>query len=797
MRDGSPEAVRVVAEGIVHSPDESTRSRAVEALRNLKDPPAIDVVCSIWAASRHPRLSRLVFECDWVASAPARVRALTALRTRNFKVITHGGAELIDPLVETCWDTDPELAGRARQCLLNLKNQKAIDALCARWVEKREELLSRTLEEVKYLAGNPPSVRVLSALKLGQTEVVTASGAEVVEPLIEACLDLDPKIAERARFALGHLRETAAQEAVCRRIIESDQPAAREVALAARYSPRDPADRALFYFLTEQWEQYEGLDFDQRLLRATYEKGSRKLRSRIAEKARRTGRTEWIQVIAGGQQDRHVHEMIDEEWEATLVVLAESRRWPETWRLAQAAPADWSVRFLSQLQAANWRPPHDHERAGYARLLELAGHCREEPPFLGRLMRCAAPLAAHSDAICGLAVSPSGQFVASASHDHTVRAWNLMDGSELATFNGHTDWISCLTISRDGRILAAGSCDRSASLWNFPDGTLIKKLEGHSAAVRCLALTPDGRVLATGSDDATVRLWRVADDQPGALLAGHSDIISCLAVSPDGRVLASGSYDNEIRLWSLPDGSPLATWPGHKAMVNCLTFSPDGSALASGSKDRSILIWRLTDGAKPSRWKGHRDDVSCLAISPDGSILASGSWDTTVRLWRFPSGEPLDTLGAMGTMDGHSGWVTCIAFSPDGRVLASGGLDNSVWLWSCPGGAPLRVLEQHQDRITGLSFTPDGRTLVTGSWDRTVCLWKSELARLRRLPLGQTTLGDLEWAEQALFNSKLSEAERAWLEFLQAMIQWRRRFDVQLSESERIPVGEFDIEIEG
>ncbi len=797
MKDGSADAIRLVAEVVVHSPDEPTRVRAVEALRRLTQAPAIDVVCSVWVGTRSPRLGRLVFEWGWIASSPPQAKVLTALGTRRLEIITAGEAALIDPLVEACWDVDPELAPRARTCLLNLKSPAAVDALCARWARTREEILLQAIEQANYVAIHPIAVRVLVALRRSQLDAVVEGGPEVVEPLIHACADLDPGIAQRAQRALGGLTRAETQEALCRQIIESDLPGVREIAVAAPYAPREPGERALYYFLTEQWEKCDGLDFDQHLLGAAYERGSRTLRCRIAEKARRAGRTEWIEVIVGGQQNRHISEMADEEWEAVLAALGESRRWPEMWRLAQAAPADWSARLLRGIKTADWKPEAAHERAGFAKLLEWADQCREEPPFLGRLMRCASPLQGHTAAVSCLAVTRDGRHVVSAGNDDTVRLWNLEEGGGGAIFQGHTDWVSCLALSPDERILASASRDGSARLWSLPDGAPIVTLSGHQDAIRGLAFTPDGRSVVTASDDATLRIWRIGEVEAAQILRGHSDIISCLAVSHDGRWVASGSYDNHVRLWSLADGACVATCQGHKAMVNCLAFSPDGATLVTGGKDRTLLVWSLPSGSRLARMKGHNDDVSCLAISPDGCILASGSWDTTVRLWSYPTGAALDTLGARDTMEGHAGWVTCLAFSPDGRVLATGGLDNRVRLWSVPGGAPLRVLEQHQDRISSVGFSLDGRMLVSGSWDRTICIWKSELARLRRLPLGQTTVADLDWAQQALFNSRLSDAERAWLEFLQAMIQWRRRFDVQLGDAERIPVGEFDIEIDG
>src|SRR2546428_6095432 len=58
---------------------------------------------------------------------------------------------------------------------------------------------------------------------------------------------------------------------------------------AARYAPRDSRQRALFYFLTGRWEEYESLDSDHATLRAAYKTGDDSLRGRVAERARSGG----------------------------------------------------------------------------------------------------------------------------------------------------------------------------------------------------------------------------------------------------------------------------------------------------------------------------------------------------------------------------------------------------------------------------------------------------------------------------------------------------------------------------
>ncbi|MEH1921859.1 hypothetical protein [Nostoc sp.] len=70
----------------------------------------------------------------------------------------------------------------------------------------------------------------------------------------------------------------------------------------------------------------------------------------------------------------------------------------------------------------------------------------------GRLLRT---LNGHSDSVLGVAVTPNGQQVISASSDKTLKVWNLATGEVIATFTGEYP-ISCCAVAPDGMTIVAG-----------------------------------------------------------------------------------------------------------------------------------------------------------------------------------------------------------------------------------------------------------------------------------------------------------------------------------------------------
>ena len=483
------------------------------------------------------------------------------LRRAIKKLARDGTVEAVDILKQalTKYVKDNELE-RVIAVLRAFEKQPAIDAVCAVWQETRDATLAALIQENRWIADAPPGCRVLTALLCGQEDVITKGGKELVEPLVEACEDKDAEISGRACEAGSRLR--------------------------------DEAQRAVFFFLTGQWEKYEVLDFDHRLLRAFYESAEEGLRQRIRNHARASGRLEWVEVATGGRQARRLGEMTDSEWDTTLSLLKEHGRWEEMWQLAQRGPARWSARLLHALAESGWNPP-EAERSDFAELVELARRW-QEPDTTSKI-------------------------------------------SLLKTLKGHSDWVRCLAITPDGGLLASGSNDDTVRLWSLPDGRLLKTLEGHSGWVTSLAITPDGRLLASGTSYGTVPLWSLPDGRLLKTLEGHGKSVGCLAITPDGWVLASGSKDKTVRLWSLPDGRLLKTLEGHSGWVTSLAITPDGRVLASGSKDKTVRLWSLPDGRRLlNTLKGHSGEVTSFAITPDGWVLASGSNDHTVRLWSSP-----------------------------------------------------------------------------------------------------------------------------------------------------------------
>jgi WD40 repeat protein len=197
-------------------------------------------------------------------------------------------------------------------------------------------------------------------------------------------------------------------------------------------------------------------------------------------------------------------------------------------------------------------------------------------------------LTGHRAGVTGVAFAPSGDSLVSVADDGLVILWERSPG--VTRLLGRQDSaLSSVAISPSGQLVATGGYDSSIKIWQVDGEGEPLSFDGHAGAVYCLAISPDGETLASGGADRTVRLWTMPGGTPGDIIAGHSGYVSGVAFSPDGTLLVSVSKDRTIRVWDTGSGKPVCAL-GVAGELTDVTWLPDGTRICAVGEDGLYLL---------------------------------------------------------------------------------------------------------------------------------------------------------------------------------------------------------------
>ena len=170
---------------------------------------------------------------------------------------------------------------------------------------------------------------------------------------------------------------------------------------------------------------------------------------------------------------------------------------------------------------------------------------------------------AHMALIKGIAFTPDGTQLVSASDDKTIRVWDWKSGKTVRIIRGnvglsHEGKYFSMALSPDGRWIAAGGwlhkeCAGRCGeirLFDFSTGQLVGAAQkGHVGVVSGLAFSRDGKLLMSGSglQDLTAIIWDVDNRQHAASAARphRPDLRARLLAGQGARLFGRLRQDRE------------------------------------------------------------------------------------------------------------------------------------------------------------------------------------------------------------------------------------------------------------
>jgi cytochrome c len=241
----------------------------------------------------------------------------------------------------------------------------------------------------------------------------------------------------------------------------------------------------------------------------------------------------------------------------------------------------------------------------------------------------------HSDAVNAVAFLKDGR-MATAGADARIAVWTAGRQQPDQIFDGHRAPVAGLAVSPDGASLASASWDHTVRVWSLADGAQLV-LEGHTQNVNGVAFAPDGKSLVSVGYDLAVKIWPVAGGAPATITLPSP--LNAVAVAPDGEI-ATGGADGKVRLLT-SEGKETGEVQAGPTPVAALAISPDGALVAAAEIGGTVAVIDRKARAVARMLVGPGSPVWSVAFLPDNATLLAGGADGTIRRWNARTGDPI------------------------------------------------------------------------------------------------------------------------------------------------------------
>jgi len=617
-----------------------------------------------------------------------------------------------------------------------------------RYYDQAEPEVKKKLITSAKKCGLPVWAMIHSALQ----DQEKANFTEIIDQFPAFTLDEEELFFRRIEQGLIETNSQVYIEFLTDLFFRYDHPLAAASILRTPLRPESQDRHALLLYLSNTWDEYELVDFDQRLITIAYQNADANLRKRILQHSRQSGYTDWVQQVTQQSTKRSywASELTDADWKVTLDVLSRQERWHDLWRLSLQCPPVWSFAFINQLIQNDWRPDRTEENQDFER---LAGLCKQ--------IRTA-----------NVSISP---------FEHIQTS---------------TERANCLSFHAPSKLIALGGNSGKIALYQWDQGNIHHATSislGMIPGTRAIQFDQSAKYLAAAGGDHLIRVVELETRKIIKTFEGHENLIRGMAISHDGRTLYSCSFDGKLNAWQFPSASQPQLINQSPKEYLTLSLSGSNQYLLVAGADSVIRVFQTPSGSLVREIVGHEAGINHLAASQSSEIAVSSDLDNRVLIWNYLSGKQLNHI----SLDTDSSVITSILLIHGDQLLVIGTADGKISIFSTSNGnLVIPAWHAHQGRIIGMDFDPDSAKLLSLSSNGEIKTWSLNSLLIIRSPLSTKKLTELSELEMLLNQNNIMSSDKSWIRLVTELIKINHRYDIQLGEPTPISIGEFDIQIE-
>ncbi|EDO47404.1 predicted protein [Nematostella vectensis] len=246
-----------------------------------------------------------------------------------------------------------------------------------------------------------------------------------------------------------------------------------------------------------------------------------------------------------------------------------------------------------------------------------------------------ATLKGHTKKITNVIYHPTEELGITASADSTIRVWSITKGSCEHILKAHDQAVTGLSLHATGDYLLSCSADQHWAFSDIRTGRVLTKCISDPAVnqgLTCAQFHPDGLIFGTGTSDSIIKIWDLKERTNVAKFPGHSGPISDITFSENGYYLATSADDSVVKLWDLRKLKNFKTINlADRFEVKALSFDQSGTYLAVAGTEIQIYLvkqWELLNS-----FSEHSGLVTGVKFGRHAATVVSSGMDRHLKFY--------------------------------------------------------------------------------------------------------------------------------------------------------------------